>query len=103
MFEQWASTLDMVILLYAPNKILVERINARNQRHAVKSKPELEAIKFLIRYRTSYEQMLAKLSAYGAPTLLQFDTSQASIEQIVEQVLVYCNLNRGGLQLRIQG
>jgi shikimate kinase len=95
-FEQWAFTLDIVIWLNAPDNILVERINARNQRHAVKGKSEIEAFKFLIRYQTSYEQILAKLTAYGRPTLLQFDTSQASIEQIVDEVLVACNLKRRG-------
>ena len=96
MFEQWAFTLDIVIWLNAPYEILVERINARNQRHAVKDKSELEAYKFLIRYQTSYKQTLAKLTACGGPTLLHFDTSQASIEQIVDEVLVTCNLRLGG-------
>lgn len=86
-FERWTFTLDIVIWLHAPNEILVERINARHQWHAVKGKSELEAHKFLARYRTSYEQILAKLRANGGPTLLQFDTSQASIEQIVDEVL----------------
>lgn len=96
MFEQWAGTLDIVIRLNAPNEILVERINARNQRHAVKGRSELEAYKFLMRYQASYEQILAKLTAYAEPMLLQFDTTQASIDQIVDEVLVSCNLNRGG-------
>jgi shikimate kinase len=96
MFEQWAFTLDIVIWLNAPHKILVERINARNQRHAVKSKSEREAVNFLLGYQTSYEQVLAKLTACGGPTLLHFDTSQASIEQIVDEVLVTCNLKLGG-------
>ncbi|MGH9878986.1 MAG: hypothetical protein ACRD5H_15255, partial [Nitrososphaerales archaeon] len=74
----------------------VERINARNQRHAVKGKSELEASKFLARYRTSYENILTKLTAYGRFTLRQFDTTQESIEQIVDEVLVTCNLKRGG-------
>ncbi|HKZ80694.1 MAG TPA: hypothetical protein VJ124_20635 [Pyrinomonadaceae bacterium] len=90
MFEQWAFTLDMVIWLDAPTNILVERINGRNQRHAVKGKSELEVHKFLMRYQTSYEQTLAKLTAYGRLTLLRFDTSQASIEQIVDEVLAAC-------------
>ena len=96
MFKQWAFTLDMVIWLEASDTKLVERINTRRQRHAVKGKSELEAHKFLARYRTSYEQILAKLTAYGGPTLLQFDTSQASIEQIVDEVLVTCNLKLAG-------
>ncbi len=96
MFEQWAFTLDVVIWLKAPDKILVERINARNQRHAVKGKPEEEAYKFLMRYQTSYEQVMANLTAYGKPTLLQYDTHLVSIERIIDEVLAACNLNRAG-------
>ena len=87
MFKQWAFTLDMVIWLDASDTDLVERINTRSQRHAVKGKSELEAHKFLTRYRKSYNQILAKLIADGRPTLLKFDTSQASIERIVDEVL----------------
>jgi thymidylate kinase len=96
MFEQWAFTLDIVIWLNAPENILVERINARHQRHAVKGKSELEAHRFLMRYQTSYKQTLAELTACGGPTLLQFDTGQASIEQIADEILVTCNLKLGG-------
>jgi thymidylate kinase len=87
MFKQWASTLDMVIWLDAPDTNLVERINTRSQRHAVKGKSEQEASEFLARYRTAYEQILAKLTANKGPRSLQFDTSQASSEQIVDKVL----------------
>lgn len=93
LFERWAFTLDIVIRLNAPDNVLVERINARNQRHAVKGKSEHEAHDFLTRYQTSYEQILAKLTGYGRPTLIQFDTSQASIEQIVDEVLDTCKRN----------
>ena len=65
----------------------MERINMRNQRHAVKGKSEREGYEFLALYRTSYEQILAKMTDYGGPPPLQFDTSQASIEQIVDEVL----------------
>lgn len=95
MFKQWAFTLDIVIWLNAPTNILVERINARNQRHVVKGRPEEEVYNFLRRYQTSYEQVMAHLTAYGKPMLLQFDTNQVSIEQIIDEVLVTCNLNRG--------
>jgi shikimate kinase len=95
MFERWAFTLDIIIWLKAPDEILIERINTRNQRHAVKGKSEVEAHKFLMRYQKSYEQILTKLSAYGRPTLLQFDSSQASVEQIVDQVLLTCNCKLG--------
>jgi thymidylate kinase len=90
-FEQWAFTLDIVVWLNAPDEILIERINARDQRHAVKGKSEVEAHKFLTRYQKSYEQILARLTAYGGPIPLQFDSSQASVEQIVDEILLTCN------------
>jgi thymidylate kinase len=86
-FKQWAFTLDVVIWLDAPAPILAERINSRAQRHAVKGKSELEAYQFLMRYRTAYEQILAKLRAYREPMLLQFDTGRAPVEQIADEVL----------------
>ena len=87
MLKQWAYTLDTVIWLDAPDTLLVERINRRSQRHVVKGQSEQEAYGFLARYRASYEEIMAELRANGGPTLLQFNTSQASIEQIVDEVL----------------
>lgn len=96
MFELWAFTLDMVIWLDAPDSLLVERINSRSQRHVVKGKSKQEASKFLARYRISYEQILTKLRAYGEPSLLQFNTNQSSIKQIVDEVLITCKLKYKG-------
>lgn len=86
-FKQWADALDMIVWLHAPQKMLLERINARNQRHAVKGKSELEAAQFLARYQTSYDQVLAKIELYGGPKIIRFDTSQVPIEHIVEEIL----------------
>ncbi len=88
MFKQWASTVDIVIWLDAPDSILEQRINARNQRHAVKGKTEAEVLQFLARYRMSYEQVLSKLMTDGGPALFRFDTSQATIEQVVDEILL---------------
>jgi deoxyadenosine/deoxycytidine kinase len=96
MFKQWACVLDMVILLDAPEALLVERINSRNRRHAVKGKSKEEASEFLARYRASYEQILAELRARGKPMLIHFDTSQVSVAQIVDEVLVHLGLNGSG-------
>ena len=59
-------------------------------------KPEPEALRFLARYRASYQQILAKLTANGGPTLYQFDTSHTSIEQIAEKVLAACDRGSPG-------
>lgn len=88
MFKQWASMVDIVVWLDAPDPILEQRINSRNQRHAVKGKTEAEVLQFLARYRCSYEQILAKLMADNGPALFQFDTSQTTIEQVADEVLL---------------
>lgn len=93
MLEEWTSTLDIVVWVDAPDTILKQRINTRVQRHVVKGKSKLEAFQFLARYRLSYAEILAKLGAMEeGPTLIQFDTHQSSIEEIVEKVLAAFNL-----------
>jgi thymidylate kinase len=88
MLKQWASTVDIVIWLDAPDSVLEQRINSRNQRHAVKGKTETEVLQFLARYRISYEEILAKLVSDRGPALFRFDTSQTTLEQVVDEVLL---------------
>ena len=90
---QWANILDVVIWLNAPNEILGKRINVRNKRHVIKGKIEQDVNHFLRKYQESYQQIFEKVATYNQPVKLQYDTSQESIEQIVEDVLVHCNLN----------
>ena len=92
MFKHWASTLNIVIWLDAPDLVLEKRINSRDQRHLVKGKTEAEVIHFLARYRTSYDQVLGKLKTYGGPLLLQFDTSATPIEQVADEILSAINI-----------
>jgi hypothetical protein len=91
---QWANTLDLIIWLDAPDPVLRERINRRKQAHVVKEKSEQVAYEFLARYRSSYDLILAELTAKGEPTILRFDTSQSSIEQITDWLLVSGEINQ---------
>lgn len=92
MFRQWASTLDVVIWLDAPDLVLDQRINSRDQRHSVKGRSESEVVHFLARYRTSYEEILGKLRLAGDTRILQFDTSRTPIEQVADEILSAVNV-----------
>ena len=92
LYEQWASTLDMIIWLDTSDAILMERINTRNKRHDIKGKSDLEAQQFLAQYRRSYMDVLAKFVSYNGPTLFQFDTSKVPVEQIADDILAACGL-----------
>ena len=92
MFKQCASTLDIVILLDAPDTILVDRINTRSKQHAVKGKSDREAYDFLENYRTSFDQILERLTSYGELKVLHFDADRLSIDQIAAEVLTAIDL-----------
>ena len=83
-FTQWSGLLDLVVWLDAPDEILTRRIDARDQRHAVKGRPEHEAVEFLARYRQSYDHVLANMTGAGKLRMISFDTGQLSLEAIVE-------------------
>jgi shikimate kinase len=94
LYEQWASSLDILIFLDTSDRILMERINTRTKKHDVKGKSELETQKYLMQYRMSFKDVLTKLSLCNGPTILEFDTSKISIEQIVDEVLAVCESKR---------
>ena len=92
LYKQWASALDILIFLDTSDSILMERINTRTKKHDLKGSPELEAQQFLTQYRRSFDAVLTKLKSYNGPTILQFDTSKISIEQIADEILAACKL-----------
>lgn len=90
MFRQWGTTLDQVIWLDAPNAILAERIKKRNQRHVLKEKSGEDVDRFLDQYRQSYETILTRLATDYGLRVLRFDTSQMTIDQVINAVKAVC-------------
>jgi ABC-type dipeptide/oligopeptide/nickel transport system ATPase component len=97
LFQQWATLLDLIVWLDAPDRLLETRINARDQKHEVKGKTGQDVIWFLDRYRTSYQYVLSGLAAFGGPSIIKFDTSQATMEQTVEKLLDVCRRETIGI------
>ncbi len=95
MFRHWASALDLVIWLDAPNPVLESRINTRERWHAVKGKPAREVSQFIDHYRMSFVHVLGELSAIGGPPVIRFDTSQAPIDEVMSALLADGTLGNG--------
>jgi hypothetical protein len=72
----------------------MERINTRTKKHDIKGKSELETQKYLMQYRMSFKDVLTELSLCDGPTVLEFDTSKISIEQVADEVLAVCESKR---------
>ena len=94
MLREWATTMDMVIWLDAPDEVLVERVYARSKWHAAKEQSNEGAKNLLAHYRILYEQTMAKLTTMGHPKVLCYDTSRDSLKQIVEQTSAAFNLSK---------
>ena len=86
MFEQWATNLDLVVCLDAPDTMLLERIQQRESWHAVKDQSPQESYEFLRRYRQASGQIIAKLKAEYGLRVLSFQTNQQGSVQIAAQV-----------------
>jgi cytidylate kinase len=87
LFEQWASTLDMVVWLDGPDDILIERINSRDSWHLIKELSTQEARKYFSDYRLAFNYILSRLLSFEDITVLRFDTSYQSPEDILARVL----------------
>jgi deoxyadenosine/deoxycytidine kinase len=92
LFQKWASCLDLIVWLDAPDAFLETRINARNQKHQVKGKTGQEVTNFMSEYRSSYSFIMTGLAAANGPAVLWFDTSRDSLNEIVTNILAACIL-----------
>jgi shikimate kinase len=96
LFQQWAALLDLIVWLDASDTLLETRINARNQKHQVKGKTRQEVLQFLARYRSSYQFVLKGLATANGPTIINYDTSQVSLDELCENILSTCKFKANG-------
>jgi hypothetical protein len=81
--EAWSRSLDLLVVLDAPNDSLLERIAARDRAHAVKGRPAAEGRLYLERYREAFETVLSRFAGAGGPDVVRIDTVESDLEQTV--------------------
>ena len=83
-------TLDAVIWLDAPDRVLAQRIRERNKEHRMKDKSDAEIKEHLSLYRSSFEGVVDDLRKRNGSSLqvYRFSTDQQPLEQIAENVLL---------------
>jgi adenylate kinase family enzyme len=77
---RWASVLDVVVLLDAPDAVLVRRIRERAKPHGAKAKTEGEITAFIQTYRAALEAAVAALRRAGGVNVVRIDTGTATPE-----------------------
>lgn len=95
MLERWASELEAVVWLDAPDAVLWSRINQRPQAHGTKGEEAGSGHRFIVRYRRSFEDLLHRLDGSRGPRVLRFDTSAMTAERIAEAVGSQLRLSPG--------
>jgi thymidylate kinase len=82
-----AHALDLVIVLDAPNEILVSRVQNRAKNHGIKQKSFIDACNFLDGYRSAFDQVFSIMSAESQqPKIFRFDTDKNTPAGLFEAV-----------------
>jgi hypothetical protein len=74
----WGRALDMVVLLDAPNAVLVRRIRGRSDPSPTSVWPDDQLSTLLTRYRFAYEQVVRELGAAGPIRIVRIATDGVS-------------------------
>jgi hypothetical protein len=85
--HQWASLIDMVVVLDAPDGLLAQRIRNRSGDHEVKRASDPEIAAWMARFRQALDWVLASLALESGLTVLRLDTSMETPEQLAERAL----------------
>ena len=74
--RQWASILDVVVVLDAPDQLLAARIRARNSPHQVKGFPDPEIARWMARFRQALDWVLAGMAVHGGPMVVRLSSRE---------------------------
>ena len=84
----WAGVLDRVVMLDAPEPVLVSRIRGRQKPHDIfRQMTDAQILDLIARYRTAFDGVLAALTAGGRPELLTLAAADGSTEQLGDAAL----------------
>lgn len=83
---RWASALDVVVLLDAPDAVLARRIRERAKPHDVKALPDGEVLGFIRSYRAALEAAVAALRDAGPLTVVRIDTGDDAPETTAARI-----------------
>jgi len=85
--REWASLMDAVIVLDAPDELLADRIRARPHPHEVKGSPDHEIACFMVRFRQALDWVLTEMARHGGPPVVRLSSQWEPADRIAERVV----------------
>jgi shikimate kinase len=87
MAGHWSHELDAIVLLDAPDAVLLRRIDTRQQRHDAKGVPSHEGLELLGRHREAYERVVEIVESLGGTRVLRYDTATMPSARIAGKIV----------------
>jgi len=84
--RDWASTVDVVVLLDAPDAVLAGRIRTRDQPHRVKSGSDGEISRFATAYREAFGEVIAALTAANGVRVVRLGSDGEAVDRTVDRL-----------------
>jgi hypothetical protein len=84
---QWTQILDAVVVLDAPDALLVERIRTRERPHTVKHKAPDDIYTFLARYRAAITEALATVGVANGTRRIDCSTAAEAPDHMAGRIL----------------
>jgi hypothetical protein len=93
--RQLGALLRLVVVLDAPNDVLLCRIRQRDKSHALQCLGSDSGRAAVARLRSALESTLAELTSDGGPDVLRFDTGRASPQEVLGSLLDTLRIREG--------
>lgn len=85
--REWASAMDAVVVLDAPDHLLAARIRARPHPHEVKEFPDPEIARWMARFRQALEWVLGEMARHGGPAVVRLSSRDEPVDRLAQQVV----------------
>ncbi|GAB2651797.1 AAA family ATPase [Kribbella swartbergensis] len=84
---QLAGLLDLIVVVDAPDSVLVERITTRVKAHSLRHLPRGPALAALANARVEYDEVIRQVTSDNGPRVLRLDSSRDILHTMVDGVL----------------
>jgi hypothetical protein len=83
----WASLIDVVVAVDAPDRVLAERIRTRAHDHEVKGFSDGEIERWMARFRDALEWVLDEMAEHGGPLVVRLSSQDEHAEEMADRLL----------------